>query len=162
MSGQTNEKTGGKGNAETGAKSGMNYAPKGKPNQVVGPGEFVIAAIALDHGHIYGMCNGLVEAGATLKWVYDPDPKKVEAFQAQFPGVRAALGEEEILADEFHKGRQGVGSGELLALQWERICEELSGIPGETMSGENGHSKADMVRGFYVGLAQEYRRRFEV
>ena len=69
---------------------------------------------------------------------------------------------EEILADEFHKGRQGVGSGELLALQWERICEELSGIPGETMSGENGHSKADMVRGFYVGLAQEYRRRFEV
>ena len=100
MSGQTNEKTGGKGNAETGAKSGMNYAPKGKPNQVVGPGEFVIAAIALDHGHIYGMCNGLVEAGATLKWVYDPDPKKVEAFQAQFPGVRAASGEEEILADE--------------------------------------------------------------
>ena len=69
---------------------------------------------------------------------------------------------EEILADEFHKGRQGVGSEELLALQWERICEELSGIPGETMSGENGHSKADMVRGFYVGLAQEYRRRFEV
>lgn len=57
---------------------------------------------------------------------------------------------EEILADEFHKGRQGVGSGELLALQWERICEELSGIPGETMSGENRHSKADMVRGFYV------------
>ena len=69
---------------------------------------------------------------------------------------------EEILADEFHKGRQGVGSEELLALQWERICEELSGIPGEPMSGENGHSKADMVRGFYVGLAQEYRRRFEV
>ena len=62
----------------------------------------------------------------------------------------------------FRSGRQGVGSGELLALQWERICEELSGIPGETMSGENGHSKADMVRGFYVGLAQEYRRRFEV
>lgn len=50
-------------------KDGMNYAPKGKPAPVVGPGEFVIAAIALDHGHIYGMCNGLTEAGATLKWV---------------------------------------------------------------------------------------------
>lgn len=57
---------------------------------MVGPGEFVIAAIALDHGHIYGMCNGLTEAGATLKWVYDPDAKKVEAFQKAFPGVKAA------------------------------------------------------------------------
>ena len=40
-------------------KDGMNYAPKGKPSPVVGPGEFQIAAVALDHGHIYGMCNGL-------------------------------------------------------------------------------------------------------
>ena len=38
---------------------GMNYAPKGKPNLVVQKGEFNFAAIALDHGHIYGMCNGL-------------------------------------------------------------------------------------------------------
>ena len=52
---------------------GMNYAPKGKPNIVVQKGEFVFAAIALDHGHIYGMCNGLQEAGAELKWVYDQD-----------------------------------------------------------------------------------------
>ena len=45
---------------------GMNYAPTGKPQPVVKPGEFIIAAAALDHGHIYGMCNGLIEAGATL------------------------------------------------------------------------------------------------
>ena len=70
------------------ASDGMNYAPKGKPMPVVKEGEFVIAAIALDHGHIYGMCNGLVEAGATLKWVYDPDPEKVENFIKTFPGVR--------------------------------------------------------------------------
>ena len=50
-------------------KDGSKYAPKGKPNPVVKPGEFYIAAIALDHGHVYGMCNGLTEAGATLKWV---------------------------------------------------------------------------------------------
>ena len=56
---------------------GMNYAPKGKPRPVVGPGEFFFSAMALDHGHIYGMCNGLIEAGATLKYVYDPDPDKV-------------------------------------------------------------------------------------
>ncbi|KAI7246842.1 hypothetical protein KC345_g12023, partial [Hortaea werneckii] len=63
------------------------------------PGEFVFAALALDHGHIYGMCNGLVEAGAQLKWVYDPDPEKVKAFLNMYPGVRAARSAEEILED---------------------------------------------------------------
>lgn len=59
----------------------------------------MIAAVALEHGHIYGMCNGLTEAGATLKWVYDPDPKKVEAFLQKFPQAKAAQSEEEVLAD---------------------------------------------------------------
>lgn len=80
-------------------KDGMNYAPKGKPAPVVAPGEFCIAAIALDHGHIYGMCNGLVEAGAELKWVYDPDRKKAENFQKAFPQVKLAENEDEILND---------------------------------------------------------------
>ncbi|MBS4210193.1 Gfo/Idh/MocA family oxidoreductase [Bacillus sp. FJAT-50079] len=79
---------------------GMNYAPKGKVNRVVAEGEFIIAAISLDHGHIYGMCNGLTEAGATLKWVYDPDPAKVEKFIESFPGVKAAESQEQILQDE--------------------------------------------------------------
>src|ERR1039457_1469691 len=78
---------------------GMNYAPQGKPNPVVKPGEFVFAAARLDHGHIYGMCNGLLEAGATLKWVYDPDPKKTEAFRAKFPQAQAARSIDEVLAD---------------------------------------------------------------
>ncbi|MCI8624033.1 MAG: Gfo/Idh/MocA family oxidoreductase [Provencibacterium sp.] len=78
---------------------GMNYAPKGKPNPVVKEGEFVFAAAHLDHGHIYGMCNGLLEAGATLKYVYDPDPAKVEEFCKQFPGVKQAASEEEIFSD---------------------------------------------------------------
>jgi len=77
----------------------MNYAPQGKPQPVVGRGDFVYAAMALDHGHIYGMCNGLNEAGGTLKWVYDPDPDKVKAFLAQHPGVRAAASADEILQD---------------------------------------------------------------
>lgn len=81
-------------------KDGMTYAPKGKPNPVVKEGEFFIAAAALDHGHIYGMCNGLVEAGATLKWVYDPDKKKVDEFIAAFPFVQAAESLEQILDDE--------------------------------------------------------------
>lgn len=80
-------------------KDGMNYAPKGEVRRVVAEGEFHIAAIALDHGHIYGMCNGLVEAGATLKWVYDPDPKKVEAFVKSFPQVEVANSVEQVLHD---------------------------------------------------------------
>jgi predicted dehydrogenase len=78
---------------------GMNYAPQGKPSPVVKPGEFIFAAAHLDHGHIYGQCNGLIEAGAELKWVYDPDPKKVEAFVAKYPQVKAARSLEEILDD---------------------------------------------------------------
>lgn len=82
-------------------KDGMNYALQGKPNPVVEKGEFVFAAIGLDHGHIYGMSNGLIEAGASLKWVYDPDPAKVAAFVERYKdeGVRAASGEEEIFND---------------------------------------------------------------
>ena len=78
---------------------GMNFAPKGKPNPVVSKGEFKIAAIALDHGHINGMCNGLVEAGAEIKYVYDPDPLKMEAFVKMFPGTAQARSEDEVLLD---------------------------------------------------------------
>ncbi|HLS24597.1 MAG TPA: Gfo/Idh/MocA family oxidoreductase, partial [Beutenbergiaceae bacterium] len=63
-------------------------------------GEFTIAAVGLDHGHIYGMCEGLIGAGAELKWVYDPDPAKVEAFRERFPQVQVARSEEEVLADD--------------------------------------------------------------
>ena len=79
---------------------GMTYAPQGKAEPVVKPGEFVISAIGLDHGHIYGMCNGLVEAGAEIKWVYDPDPAKVEAFRSRFPQAQAARSEAEVLNDQ--------------------------------------------------------------
>nr|WP_318383240.1 Gfo/Idh/MocA family oxidoreductase [uncultured Enterobacter sp.] len=80
-------------------QDGMNYAPVGKPHVVVQPGEFVIAAAALDHGHIYGMCNGLLEAGATLKWVYDPDAAKVDAFLKHYPQAQVAPSLAVILDD---------------------------------------------------------------
>lgn len=79
---------------------GMNYAPKGKPSPVVNPGEFVFSVTHLDHGHIYGMCNGLTEAGATLKYVYDPDPEKVAAFLKSFPQAVPAASEEQVLQDK--------------------------------------------------------------
>jgi len=79
---------------------GMNYAPKGKPAPVVEKGEFIFAAIGLDHGHIYGQCNGLIEAGGVLKSVFDPDSKKMDKFCETYPGVKRASSEDEILGDK--------------------------------------------------------------
>ena len=78
---------------------GMNYAPQGKPQPVVKPGEFVFSAAHIDHGHIYGMCNGLTEAGGTIKYVYDPDPKKVEAFLKAYPQAIPARSLDQVLED---------------------------------------------------------------
>lgn len=80
-------------------KDGMNYAPKGKAQPVVRAGEFIFAAAALHHGHIYGMTNGLLEAGATLKYVYDDDPERVAKFLAAYPQAMAARSLDEILGD---------------------------------------------------------------
>lgn len=76
---------------------GMNYAPEGKPMPVVDRGEFPFAAVALDHGHIYGQCKGLTEAGGDLRYVYDPDPAKVEKFCKTFPGVQPLPSLEAVL-----------------------------------------------------------------
>ncbi len=78
---------------------GQNYAPKGKAAPVCAKGQFPIGAIGLDHGHIYGMCNGLIEAGATVQWVYDPDDSRVAAFQQAFPEARRAASEQQVLED---------------------------------------------------------------
>lgn len=80
--------------------NGMLYAPVGKAKPVCKPGEFVFAAMSLEHGHIYGMCNGLIEAGATLKWVYDVDPEKVAAFRKAYPNVAVADSEADVLEDK--------------------------------------------------------------
>lgn len=81
-------------------KDGMNYAPKGIENKVVEPGEFNVGITALDHGHIFGMSNGLLESGATLKYVYDPDPEKVAEYTEQFPMVEVVDSLDTILNDE--------------------------------------------------------------
>ncbi len=84
---------------ETQRSDGMRYAPRGIPRRVVAPGEFRFAAIGLSHGHINGMCNGLLEAGGELAWVYDPDPAKVADFTRTYPGGKVARTEAEVLED---------------------------------------------------------------
>lgn len=78
---------------------GMNYAPQGKAKPVCKENEFIFAATALEHGHIFGMCNGLKEAGATLKYVFDPDLEKVNRFCKSYPQVIPAKNLEQILDD---------------------------------------------------------------
>ena len=80
-------------------KDGANYAPTGEAEKVVGPGEFCIASAFLDHGHIYGQTNGLRDAGATLKYVYDPDPEKVAKFCQAYPEAQVADSFQQILDD---------------------------------------------------------------
>jgi predicted dehydrogenase len=81
-------------------QDGMNYAPQGKPVPVVKSGEFIFFFFFISHGHIYGMCNGLTEAGGTLKSFYDPDPDKMHEFSKHYPDVIPAKYEGEILDDK--------------------------------------------------------------
>ncbi len=76
---------------------GQNYAPKGISNIVCNKGEFIVGVCRMDHGHIYGMCNGLLEAGAQIGYVYDKDPKKIEAFLKSFPDAKVVDTQEELL-----------------------------------------------------------------
>ncbi len=78
---------------------GMNYAPKGKPNKVCEEGEFIFSVATLDHGHINGMTNGLLEAGGKLKYLYEPDDEKVEKFLEEYPMAVRVNTLEEILND---------------------------------------------------------------
>jgi predicted dehydrogenase len=77
----------------------FSYAPCGKPKPVVKKGTFLFAAVHLNHAHIYGMCKGLIEAGAELRSVYDPDPEKLKAFVRSFPVATIADSEEQVLED---------------------------------------------------------------
>lgn len=81
------------------SKDGSSYAPVGKPAPVVRTGEFVFAASHLNHGHINGQCNGLTEAGGTLRYVYDNDPDRVAAFLKAFPTAKPVERFEDILDD---------------------------------------------------------------
>lgn len=79
---------------------GMNYAPVARVlDKACEPGEFVFAAMALDHGHIYGMTQNLIEAGGQCKWVFDDNPKRLEYFTSKFPEAAVADSKAVILQD---------------------------------------------------------------
>ncbi len=80
-------------------QDGQNYAPKANlSKKVCKEGEFIVGVTRIAHGHIYGMCNGLKEAGASIKYLYDDDPKKIETFKESFPEVEVIESEEELIS----------------------------------------------------------------
>lgn len=79
----------------------MNYAPEAVgAKKVFEPGEFCFAAAFFDHGHIYGQTFNLANAGATLKYVYDPSPERYAQVLERFPNARAVSSFDEILEDD--------------------------------------------------------------
>lgn len=80
--------------------TGYDYVPDGDmTSRAVEQGELKFAVAGLDHGHIYAMTKGLQNVGAELKYVWDPDPKKIDAFVERFPNTEVAESLEQILND---------------------------------------------------------------
>jgi len=79
------------------AIDGSTYAPVSqKVNKTCEKGDFPISVAGLDHGHIYGMTENLLKAGANIELVWDRDPKKIEAFCKAFPEANAVSNEQEV------------------------------------------------------------------
>ena len=61
---------------------------------------FVFGVTGLAHGHIYGMVNGLIGAGATMKAIWEEDKALLDAFLKKYPYVKVCETLDELLADE--------------------------------------------------------------
>ena len=71
------------------------YPPADVPETPLPP--MAVGVIGLAHGHIYGMCKGLLQAGAQIKYVYDPESSHIAEFCKTFPGVQVCNSEEAVL-----------------------------------------------------------------
>lgn len=81
-------------------ENGMTYAPRARHSErACEPGEFLFSAAHLRHGHIYGMCAGLVDAGGQIVSVYDENPDLVAEFCSRFPEAKPVADEDEILSN---------------------------------------------------------------
>jgi predicted dehydrogenase len=55
--------------------------------------------VGINHGHIGAQVNSVLRGGGALKWVYAREPDLLQAFCKQFPQVKAARSEAEVLED---------------------------------------------------------------
>ncbi len=57
------------------------------------------SVIGLNHGHIFGMVESLIDGGGTLVAVYSREPELLTGFTRRYPNVKIAKSENEILED---------------------------------------------------------------
>jgi hypothetical protein len=71
-----------------------------KPVNRTAPKESIrFSVIGLNHGHIFGMVDSLIEGGGTLVAVYSREPELLPGFTKRFPNVKVAKSEAEIIED---------------------------------------------------------------
>lgn len=79
----------------------MSYEPSNDDGgKVVEAGEFVFAAAYFDHPHIYGQIDGLIGAGGTLRYIYEPEAARYENVLKSHPEARVVSDFREILEDD--------------------------------------------------------------
>jgi predicted dehydrogenase len=71
-----------------------------KPEKRSLPGESIrFSVVGLNHGHIYGMADALINGGGKMVAVYAREPELLQSFTKRFPSVKVARSEEEIIED---------------------------------------------------------------
>ena len=88
---------------------------------------YSLAAIGLNHNHIYGQARMLLDAGAELVSYYAPEPELAAEFGRTYPQATLARSAREILEDE---------SVHLIASA--AIAGDRAGIALETSSQQSG------------------------
>jgi predicted dehydrogenase len=78
---------------------GASYAPKSSSKPVVEDSEFCFAVAYMDHGHIFGQTNGLLEAGGTLVAAFEPSEKRRAEFASRYADVPFVNDFSELLGD---------------------------------------------------------------
>jgi predicted dehydrogenase len=72
-----------------------------EPTIVPSPTESIrFSVIGINHNHIYGIVNSLIQGGGELVMVYAREPELLKGFTTSFPKVKVARSEEEILEDK--------------------------------------------------------------
>ena len=71
-----------------------------KPEKRSKPKESIrFSVIGINHGHIYGMVDALLNGGGEMVAVYAKEPDLLQGFTKHYPNVKVAKSEEEILDD---------------------------------------------------------------
>src|SRR4051794_3075691 len=64
-----------------------------------GPPRLKFAVVGTNHPHIYGMVGAALRGGGELAALYESDPELLKAFTKQYPNVKLARSENEVLED---------------------------------------------------------------